>query len=40
MEKTDKGQNPKRVRSTWSEKGLIALVWAIACVIVFLLLRH
>jgi hypothetical protein len=40
MENTDKSQNPKPVRYTWGEKGLIALVWAIACAIVFLLLRH
>jgi hypothetical protein len=40
MENTDKGQNPKTVRYTRGEKGLIALVWAIACVIVFLLMRR
>jgi hypothetical protein len=40
MENTDKGQTPKRVGYTRGEKQLIALVWAIACAIVFLLLRR
>ena len=40
MVKTKKSQESERVTYTRSEKRLIALVWAIAAVIVFLLLRR
>jgi hypothetical protein len=40
MAKTNRARDSERAGYTRAEKRLIALVWAIACVIVFLLLRR
>jgi hypothetical protein len=37
---TKKSEDSDRVASTRTDKELIALAWAIACTVVFLMMRH
>ena len=37
---TKKSENSDRIASTRSDRKMIALAWAIACTVVFLMMRH